>query len=65
MANKFKYFIGNWKMFGNQRSISILDRISKFLNKNRGNKKNKKIVFCVPTTLIQNFSLKLKVQSQV
>ena len=60
MANKFKYFIGNWKMFGNQRSISILDRISKFLNKNRGNKKNKKIVFCVPTTLIQNFSLKLK-----
>ena len=33
MANKLKYFIGNWKMFGNQHSIGILYRINKFLAK--------------------------------
>ena len=29
MANNMKYFIGNWKMFGIPKSISILDKINK------------------------------------
>ena len=60
MANKLKYFIGNWKMFGNQHSISILYRINKFLTKKQHFRKNKKIVFCVPNTLINHFSQNLK-----
>ena len=60
MANKLKYFVGNWKMFGNQDSISILYRINKFLVKKKYSKKNNKVIFCVPNTLIYNFSNKLK-----
>jgi len=60
MANKLKYFIGNWKMFGNQHSISTLRSINKFITSDRRNKRNKKVVFCVPSTLILNFSNKLK-----
>ena len=57
MANKLKYFIGNWKMFGNQQSIGILYRVNNFLIKSRN---NNKVVFCIPNTLIHNFSNKLK-----
>ena len=60
MANKIRYFIGNWKMFGNQHSLGILNRINKFLNKSRYSAKKKKIIFCVPTTLIHSFAAKLK-----
>jgi len=60
MANKLKYFVGNWKMFGNQHSIAILYRINKFIAAKKNSKKNKKIVFCVPYTLIDYFSNKLK-----
>jgi len=63
MANKLKYFVGNWKMFGNQDSISILYRINKFLVKKKYNRKNNKVIFCVPNTLIYNFSNKLKNRS--
>ena len=60
MANKLKYFIGNWKMFGKHASINIVYRINKFL----GRKKNNiKVVYCVPHTLIDNFSKKLKKSS--
>jgi triosephosphate isomerase (TIM) len=58
MANKLKYFIGNWKMFGNQHSISILNRIHKYIAKNKDLKKRNKIIFCVPYTLIDYFSKK-------
>ena len=60
MAIKLKYFIGNWKMFGNLQSISILYRINKLLAKNRHFKKNKRIIFCVPYTLINYFSHNFK-----
>jgi len=59
MTNKLKYFIGNWKMFGNLGSFKIVDKINKFALKN--NKLNKKkIILCIPTTLIHYFNKKLK-----
>ena len=63
MTNKLKYFIGNWKMFGDFGSIKIIYRVQAFFTrfKNRGNKN--KIVFCVPNTLIHFFRNKLKSKS--
>ena len=63
MANKIKYFIGNWKMFGNQHSLSILNRINKFLNRGGRAAKKGKVIFCVPNTLINHFAVKLKKSS--
>ena len=60
MANRFKYFIGNWKMFGNQDSSSIVYRVDKFLVKKKYIQKKTKVIFCVPSTLIYNFSNKFK-----
>ena len=60
MTNKLKYFIGNWKMFGDFNSIKIIYQIHQFcLRFNKFHKKNK-IVFCVPNTLISFFTKKLK-----
>ena len=33
MTNKYRYFIGNWKMFGLLSSIKILKRVNSYLNK--------------------------------
>ena len=62
MTNKLKYFIGNWKMFGDLGSFQIIRRINQF---NRKYKKlnNVKIVLCVPNTLIHFFKKKLKSKS--
>ena len=60
MTNKLKYFIGNWKMFGDFASIKIIYQIHRFcLRFNKRHKKNK-IVLCVPNTLIHFFKTKLK-----
>ena len=60
MTNKLKYFIGNWKMFGDFNSIKIIYQIHQFcLRFNKSHKKNK-IVLCVPNTLISFFTKKLK-----
>tara|TARA_Y100000590_G_scaffold342601_1_gene391237 strand:+ start:4014 stop:4775 length:762 start_codon:yes stop_codon:yes gene_type:complete len=59
MTNKLKYFIGNWKMFGDFGSFKIIYKINQFSYKSR-NKFIKKIVLCVPSTLINFFSNKLK-----
>ena len=54
MTNKFNYFIGNWKMFGDLSSIKILKKVNIALN---AFKKNKfKVIFCIPHTLIYNYS---------
>jgi len=59
MTNKLKYFIGNWKMFGDLESFKIIDKINKFTYKHKKlNKKN--IILCIPTTLIHYFNNKLK-----
>tara|TARA_Y100000741_G_scaffold292111_1_gene232291 strand:+ start:3105 stop:3863 length:759 start_codon:yes stop_codon:yes gene_type:complete len=59
MTNKLKLFIGNWKMFGDFGSFKIVNSINKFAIKNK-KFNNKKIVICVPNTLIHFFKKKLK-----
>ena len=59
MTNKLRYFIGNWKMFGDFTSYKIINKINKFSYKYR-KINNIKIVLCVPNTLIHFFSKKLK-----
>ena len=57
MTNKFKYIIGNWKMFGVLSSFNILNRVNLHLKKNKYSKI--KVIFCIPYTLINLFSNKL------
>ena len=35
MTNKYMYFIANWKMFGDLRSLNSLDRVIKFSKNNK------------------------------
>ena len=60
MTNKLKYFIGNWKMFGDFGSFRIISKINQFSHKSKNLLKNKKIILCVPNTLIFPFKNKLK-----
>ena len=60
MTNKLKYFIGNWKMFGDFGSFKIINKINQFSYKSKNLSKNKKIILCVPSTLIHFFNKKLK-----
>ena len=58
MTNKYMYFVANWKMFCDLRTINSLDKVIKF---SKTNKKNKiKIVYCPPNTLIRPLSRRLK-----
>ena len=59
MTNKLKYFIGNWKMFGDFSSFKIIYKINQYIYKEK-NFNKKKIVLCVPNTLIYFFQKKLK-----
>ena len=58
MTNKYMYFIANWKMFGNLRTLNSLNKVVTFTNKFR--KKKFKLIYCPPTTLIFPFTRKLK-----
>jgi len=58
MTNKYMYFIANWKMFGDLRTLNSLDSVIKFSNTNKKNKL--KIVYCPPNTLIRPLSKRLK-----
>ena len=51
-----KYFIGNWKMFGIPKSISILDKINKFVKSDKKFNKNYKTVITPPHTLLQSYA---------
>ena len=58
MTNKYKYFVANWKMFGDIKTVNSINRVVK-INKSR--KFNKaKIIYCPPYTLLDNFVQKLK-----
>ena len=59
MTNKLKYFIGNWKMFGDFSSFKIVYKINQFSYKSKKINK-KKVILCVPNTLIHFFNKKLK-----
>jgi len=57
MTNKYMYFIANWKMYGDLKTLNSLDKVIKF---SKANKKNKfKIVYCPPNTLIRPLSKRL------
>ena len=60
MTNKLKYFIGNWKMFGDFSSIKIIYQLNKFCISHKKISKKNKIIICLPNTLIAYFSQKLK-----
>ena len=50
-----KYFIGNWKMFGIPKSISILNKINLFYSKDKHRNKYK-VIITPPYTLIESYS---------
>ena len=58
MTNKYMYFIANWKMFGDLRTLNSLDSVIKF-SKNIKNTKFR-IIYCPPNTLIRPLSKRLK-----
>ena len=35
MTNKYMYFVANWKMFGDLRTINSLDKVIKFSKTNK------------------------------
>ncbi len=58
MTNKYMYFIANWKMFGDIRTLNSLDKVIKFSKSIRKNKF--KLIYCPPSTLIRPLSKRLK-----
>jgi len=53
MTNKYMYFVANWKMYGNTKSVKTLKNVIKF-SKFSKNKKLK-IIYCPPNTLLNDF----------
>ena len=51
-----KYFIGNWKMFGVPKSITILNKINKFVKSDKKFNKKYKTVITPPHTLLQSYA---------
>ena len=58
MTNKYKYFVANWKMFGDIKTINSINKVIKISKSRKFNKA--KIIYCPPYTLINNFVQKLK-----
>tara|TARA_Y100001001_G_C7763555_1_gene222588 strand:- start:230 stop:517 length:288 start_codon:yes stop_codon:yes gene_type:complete len=58
MTNKYMYFIANWKMFGDQKSLNSLNKVIKFSKINKNSKF--KLIYCPPYTLLDLFYKKLK-----
>ena len=50
-----RYFIGNWKMFGVPKSVSILNKINSYYSKDK-NRNKYRIVITPPYTLIESYS---------
>ena len=50
-----RYFIGNWKMFGVQKSINILNKINYFHSKDKNGKKYR-VIITPPYTLIETYA---------
>ena len=57
MTNKYMFFIANWKMFGDLRTLNSLDKVIKF---SKTNKNKFKLIYCPPNTLIRPMSKRLK-----
>jgi triosephosphate isomerase (TIM) len=58
MTNKYMYFIANWKMYGDLKTINTLDKVIKFSKSKEINKG--RLIYCPPYTLISSFLKKLK-----
>ena len=58
MTNKYMYFIANWKMFGDLRTLNSLDSVIKFSKNNKNT--NFRIIYCPPNTLIRPLSKRFK-----
>ncbi len=58
MTNKYMYFVANWKMFGNLKSINTLNKVIKF-SKSKEIKKGR-LIYCPPYTLITSFFKKFE-----
>ena len=54
-----RYFIGNWKMFGVQKSINILNKINYFYSKDV-NRKKYIVIITPPYTLIESYAKHFK-----
>ena len=50
MTNKYMYFVANWKMFGDFKSLKLVDKVISFSKKFKI--KNYKVVYVPPHTLI-------------
>ena len=50
-----RYFIGNWKMFGVPKSVSILNKINSYHSKDK-NRNKYRIIITPPYTLIECYS---------
>jgi len=57
MTNKYMYFIANWKMYGDLKSLNSMKKVIRFSKINI--KKKFKIVYCPPYTLLDSFSKKI------
>jgi triosephosphate isomerase len=58
MTNKYMYFIANWKMFGNLKTLTSLNKVVTFVKKTKKNKF--KLIYCPPSTLIRSLAEKIK-----
>ena len=58
MTNKIMYFIANWKMYGNLKSLNTLNKVIKF-SKSKEIKKGR-LIYCPPYTLISSFLMKFE-----
>jgi len=58
MTNKYMYFVANWKMFGDLKSINSLNKVIKF-SKSKEIKKGR-LIYCPPFTLISSFYKKFE-----
>ena len=58
MTNKYMYFIANWKMFGDIKSVKSIDKVIEFSKKQKKNKF--KIIYSPPYTLLDKFFNKIK-----
>jgi len=58
MTNKIMYFVANWKMYGNLKSLNTLNKVIKF-SKSKEIKKGR-LIYCPPYTLISSFLKKFK-----
>ena len=52
------YFVANWKMYGDLKSLNTLNKVIKFSKSKEINKG--RLIYCPPYTLISSFSKKFK-----